>query len=122
MKALEWLLRLAVAGEFLGAGLLALRGEADYLAPLAGALGLGEAFARRALVVFGALDVAVAALALLRPWRPALLYGVAWGLGAAALPALAPAGDVWVFLAAAPAWAAPLALWVLLGGRRRRGL
>ena len=119
MKALEWILRLAVAGEFLGHGVYALRGEPSFVALITGAVDLSEETARRALVVIGAIDVAIAALALLKPWRPALLYAALWGLATAAARPLSGATEMWAFVERFPNWAAPLALWVVLGQKAR---
>ncbi|MBC8327479.1 MAG: hypothetical protein H8E31_01895 [Planctomycetes bacterium] len=119
MRALEWILRLAVAGEFLGHGVLALRGEPGFRALITGTLDLSDDFARRALVVIGAVDLGIAALALLKPWRPAILYAAFWGLVTAAARPLSGTTEVWEFFQRFPDWAAPLALWLVLAKRAR---
>ena len=113
MKALEWILRLAVAGEFLGHGVYALRGEPTYLALITGTVGWSEELSLRALVVIGALSLGIGAQTLFKPWRPSLLFGGILAMLAAAAYPLG-GGESWSFLERWPNWAAPLALWLVL--------
>ncbi len=120
MRALAWILRLAVVGEFLGHGVYALRGTESFRALITGVFPVEDETARKALVVIGAVDLGIAAVTLLRPWRPALLWAAFWGLATAAARPLSGATEVWAFVERLPNMAAPLALWLVLGMQRAR--
>jgi hypothetical protein len=109
-KKIEWILRIGVAGEFLGHGLLAMRGKADWVAWISQLTGLDASMATTALLIIGALDVVLALVVLIRPIRMVLLWMAAWGLWTALVRPLV--GLDWLdFVERAANWAAPLALY-----------
>jgi len=113
-KLIEWVLRVAVAGEFLGHGVFALQGKAQWVGWFA-QFGISDPQTATALLWYvGALDVALAALVLIKPVRIALLWMAFWGFWTALMRPLV--GDpVWDFVERSANWGAPLALLLLLG-------
>ena len=109
-KKVEWLLRIGVAGEFAGHGLLAIRGKADWIRWIAQLTGVEPTTATTLLLLIGMLDVTVAGIVLLRPMKPVLLWAALWGFWTALVRPLV--GADWLdFVERAANWAAPLALY-----------
>lgn len=113
-KLVEWVLRIAVAGEFLGHGMFALQGKQSWLAwfPTFGIPDPGTAVTL--LWLIGIMDIALAALILLRPIRLALLWMAFWGLWTALIRPIV-GEPVWDFVERFANWGAPLALLLLSG-------
>lgn len=116
MKKIEWVLRVAVAGEFLGHGVFALQGKAQWLGWIQELLGVEPATAAMLLTLVGVMDIAVALIVLIRPWQPALLWAVAWGFWTALVRPLV-GEPIWDFIERWANWGAPLALYFLLRHR-----
>ena len=108
-KKVEWLLRIGVAGEFLGHGLLAIGGKADWVGWISQMTSV-ETGAATLLTMVGVLDVCVAAVVLVRPLSPVLLWATFWGFWTALVRPLLgmPVLD---FVERSANWAAPLALY-----------
>src|SRR3989338_2854329 len=115
-KKLEWALRIGVTGEFLGHGLLAIGGKADWLKWISQLTGVDASTAMTLLVLIGISDLIVAAIVLFRPVRPILLWATFWGFWTAlvrplvATPAFGGT-SVLDFIEIFANWAAPLALY-----------
>ena len=113
-KLVEWGLRVAVAGEFLGHGVFALQGKLGWIKYFT-ALGFTPDFAQSVLPFIGIADLAVALIVLLKPIRAILLWATLWGFWTALLRPLG--GDpIWDFVERWANWGAPLALLLLLKG------
>lgn len=112
-KLLQWVLRVAVAGEFIGHGVFALQVKKSFISLLTG-WGFSHEFAVAVLPWIGVMDLLVAVLVLVRPIRGVLLWMALWGfLTALARPV---AGEpVWDFVERWANWGAPLALLLALG-------
>ena len=114
-KLVEWVLRVTVAGEFLGHGVFALQGKKDWIGWFS-TFGVADAgLAAKLLVFVGIVDVALAILVLIRPVRIALLWMTLWGFWTALLRPLVGL-PVWDFVERSANWGAPLALLPLLKG------
>ena len=114
-KLVEWVLRVTVAGEFLGHGVFALQGKKDWIGWFS-TFGVADAgLAAKLLVFVGIVDVALAILVLIRPVRIALLWMTLWGFWTALLRPLVGL-PVWDFVERSANWGAPLALLLLLKG------
>ena len=114
-KRMEWVLRLGVAGEFLGHGLFAFAGKPDWI-PFITLFGFGEQAAYVVMRCVGLLDISLALCVLIKPWRPAVAWMAFWGFFTALLRPLS--GGSWLdFVERGANWGAPLALWLLLGLR-----
>ncbi|SRR3989338_852102 len=115
-KIIEWILRIGVAGEFLGHGLLAIEGKKDWISWITQLTGTSAPTATTLLLLVGISDVIVALIVLIKPMRPVLLWAAFWGFWTALVRPLVGAG--WLdFIERFANWAAPLALYYLLGNK-----
>ena len=109
----EWILRIAVAGEFIGHGVFGFQQKAGWV-KFFEAVSISPETALQLLPWVGAMDIALGVMALVLPLRIALLWMAIWGFWTALLRPLA--GDpVWDFVERWANWGAPLALLVLRG-------
>jgi hypothetical protein len=111
-KKIEWILRIGVAGEFLGHGVFALQGKADWIKWTQQLLGLDVSAATTFITIVGVVDILLAILVLVKPMRPALLWMAFWGLWTALVRPLVGL-PIWDFVERSANWAAPLALYYL---------
>lgn len=113
-KIIEWVLRIAVAGEFIGHGAFALGGKKawiDWIHQLTGAeIGLAATL----LTLIGLTDVLIALIVLVRPIRAVVLWAAFWGFWTALVRPLV-GEPIWDFIERWTNWGAPLALLLLLG-------
>lgn len=113
-KIAQWVLRIAVAGEFIGHGVFALQGKADWVGWFA-KFGIADPnLAIQLLFILGLVDITLAILVLLRPMRIALLWMTFWGFWTALLRPIV-GQPIWDFVERWANWGAPLALLLLLG-------
>ncbi|MFA6520667.1 MAG: hypothetical protein WCT44_03615 [Candidatus Paceibacterota bacterium] len=111
-KKIEWILRIGVAGEFLGHGMFAIIGKADWVAWTQKLTGLDLATATMFMTVVGVVDVVLALIILWKPMRPLLLWMAFWGFWTALVRPLVGL-PIWDFIERFANWAAPLALYFL---------
>src|SRR3989344_2704002 len=113
-KKLEWVLRVAIAGEFLGHGVFALQGKEQWVGWFS-SFGISDAgLATQLLFLVGVLDIALALLILIKPVRIALLWMAFWGFWTALIRPLVGM-PVWDLIERSANWGAPLALLLLVG-------
>ena len=112
-KISGWILRIGIAGEFIGHGVFALGLKASWL-PYFAAVGIPEQAARMLLPLIGIMDIAVGLLILLYPIRIIVAWAALWGFWTALLRPLA-GEPIWDFVERWANWAAPLALLCLQG-------
>lgn len=114
LKTAEWILRIAVAGEFIGHGALALGGKADWIKWIQ-QFGVADAgVAGQLLWLIGLTDILLAILILVKPVRLALLWMAFWGFWTALVRPIVGVG--WLdFIERSTNWGAPLALLLLIG-------
>ena len=108
-----WALRIGVAGEFLGHGVLALQGKADWIGWFTKFGVSDQGTAATLLTLVGFLDVCVALIVLIKPIRPVLLWAIFWGFWTALLRPIVGM-PIWDFVERFANWGAPLALYFLL--------
>ena len=113
-KLIEWVLKIAVAGEFIGHGVFALQGKQDWIGWFAKFGVADTGTATKLLIVIGAIDIALAILILIKPIRIALLWMVFWGFWTALLRPIVGM-PVWDFVERWANWGAPLALLLMVG-------
>lgn len=102
-----------MAGEFLGHGILALQGKADWIKWFSN-FGISDpGTAATLLTLVGVLDVLVALVVLVKPIKPVLLWAVFWGFWTALVRPLVGM-PIWDFVERFANWGAPLALYFLL--------
>lgn len=114
LKKAEWVLRIAVAGEFIGHGVFALQGKKDWIGWFAN-FGVTDAgLATQLLFIVGLMDILLALIILVRPVRVLLLWMVFWGFWTALIRPLVGM-PVWDFVERSANWGAPLTLLILIG-------
>ncbi len=113
MKA-RWVLRIAVAGEFVGHGVFALQGKADWLKWISQLTGVDAATAATLLTLIGLFDLVIALIVLVKPIKAALLWAAFWGAWTALVRPLVGL-PMWDFVERWANWGAPLALLLLAG-------
>lgn len=112
-KRIEWILRVSVAGEFLGHGVFALQGKKEWIGWFS-TFGISDAaLATKLLFILGLIDIALALLILLRPVRTVLLWMTFWGFWTALLRPIV-GQPIWDFIERWTNWGAPLALYFLM--------
>lgn len=113
-KLAAWILRIAVAGEFIGHGLLAIGGKADWVKWITQMIGVDTATAATLLLLIGSFDLIVALIVLVKPIRLVLLWAAFWGFWTALVRPLVGVG--WLdFIERFANWGAPLALLLIIG-------
>jgi hypothetical protein len=116
-KKIEWILRVGVAGEFLGHGLLAIGGKKDWIGWMSQLTGTSTETATTLMLLVGLMDVAVAIIVLIKPLRPILLWAAFWGFWTAILRPIV-GQSILDFVERFANVAAPLALYYLLNKRK----
>lgn len=107
---ISWILRIGVAGEFFGHGMLAINGKKDWIGWISQIINVDTSTAATLLLLIGISDVIVAAIVLIKPFRPVLLWAAFWGFWTALVRPLVGVG--WLdFIERFANWAAPLALY-----------
>jgi len=116
-KTIEWILRLGVAGEFLGHGVFALQGKEGWFKYF-NVFGLSNPDTiTTILLLVGIIDIMLAFIVLLKPIKPLLLWMALWGVWTALLRWPFGGDPIWDFFERWANWAAPLALYYVVGGR-----
>ncbi len=116
-KLIEWVLRISVAGEFIGHGVFALQGKKDWIGWFS-TFGVRDAGTAAQLLFFiGIIDIALAILILIKPVRLVLLWMVFWGFFTALLRPIVGM-PIWDFVERWTNWGAPLALLLMVGRPR----
>lgn len=120
-KKIEWILRIGVAGEFLGHGVLAILGKQDWVNWINQLTGIEVSTATTLLLIVGIMDVLLALIVLIKPIRPILLWMAFWGLFTAFIRPLVNdfSFTSWMdFIERFANWAAPLALYYFIRSKR----
>lgn len=113
-KIIEWVLRIAIFGEFLGHGVLAVGGKQQWLDWISQLTGASNVLAVQLLTLIGILDILVAFSVLIRPMRIVLVWAAIWGFWTALLRPIV-GEPIWDFIERWTNWGAPLALLFLIG-------
>ena len=116
-KKVEWLLRIGVAGEFLGHGALAIEGKKDWIGWISQMIGVDAPTATTLLLAIGIADVFGALIVLVRPIRPLLLWMAFWGFWTALVRPIV-GQSWWDFIERFANWAAPLSLYYFYKSRK----
>ena len=113
-KLIEWVLRIALFGEFLGHCIFALQANQRFVEILTAMTGLQGEAAVQIVRIIGGIDIIVAVLALVFPFRLMLLWAAFLGFATALARPIA--GDpIWDFIGRWENWGVPLALLFLRG-------
>lgn len=111
---IEWVLRIAIAGEFIGHGVFALQGKAQWIGWIHQLTGTNKEFAAQLLFFIGLFDILVALMILIKPMRAILLWAAIWGFWTALVRPLV-GEPIWDFVERWANWGAPLALLLIVG-------
>ena len=114
-KAIEWILRIAVAGEFIGHGIFGLQGKESWFKYFYSFGITAEETIINILFAVGVVDIFLAVLILFKPVRLAILWMAFWGLWTALIRWPIGPDPAWDFVERWTNWGAPLALLLLLG-------
>jgi hypothetical protein len=114
-RAAEWTLRIAVAGEFIGHGVFALQGKEGWFKYFTPFGFTNEETMVTILLLVGIMDLLLAAMVLIKPIKPLILWMAFWGLWTAMIRWPFGPDPVWDFVERFANWGAPLALLFILG-------
>ena len=112
-KKIQWILRIAIFGEFLGHGIFAIQGKPAWIELTSQLTGLESGAAATLVTIVGVVDILIALTVLLKPMRPVLLWAAFWGFWTAVMRPLV-GEPIWDFVERWANWGAPLALYFLL--------
>lgn len=110
---IQWLLRIACAGEFIGHGAFGLITKAAWL-PYFGVVGIPPSIAYQLMPLIGLVDISMGLLVLVRPVRAALLYMAIWGLATATIRPVS-GEPIWEWVERIPNFCVPFAFLYLRG-------
>lgn len=113
-KLIEWVLRIAVAGEFIGHGVFAIQGKQQWIGWISQLTGADIALAAQLIFLVGMFDIIVAVIVLVKPIRVVLLWAAFWGFWTALVRPLV-GEPIWDFIERFANWGAPLALLLTVG-------
>ncbi|MBI4084626.1 MAG: hypothetical protein HY431_01845 [Candidatus Levybacteria bacterium] len=113
-KIIEWVLRIAIFGEFLGHGVFGLQGKQQWLAWISQLTGASDVLAVQLLTLVGIMDILIAFTVLVKPLRIVLIWAAIWGFWTALVRPIV-GEPVWDFVERWTNWGAPLALLFFLG-------
>lgn len=113
-KKIELVLRVAIAGEFIGHGVFALQGKEAWVGWIEQLTGAEISTATTLLTLIGLADLLVALIVLVRPIRLVVLWAAVWGFWTALIRPIV-GEPVWDFIERWANWGAPLALLLMLG-------
>lgn len=108
-KIIEWILRIAVFGEFLGHGIFALQKKQAWVGWIQIFTGATPEGASQLLFLVGLMDIAVAFFVLWKPTPFVLGWATLWGFSTALVRPLV-GEPFWDFVERWANWGAPLAL------------
>ena len=113
-KIITWILRIAVAGEFVGHGVLALEGKKMWIDWISQLTGTPTDLATQLLFLIGLTDLLVALIVLVKPIRIVLLWAAFWGFWTSLMRPIV-GESILDFIERSANWGAPLALLLVLG-------
>lgn len=111
MKLIQWILRVGIALTFTGHGILALQVNHPWIKYLQ-TVGFSNALASKLMPFIGGLDLLIALVVLIKPYRFVVLWAFIWAFATALIRPLS--GEPFLaFVERGANWAAPLALYIL---------
>ncbi len=116
-RLIQWVLRIAVAGEFIGHGVFALQQKGDWVKWMGQLIGTSPEVSGQLIFLVGLFDLLIALIVLLRPIPAVLLWAAFWGFWTALVRPLVGM-PIWDFVERWANWGAPLALLLMIGWPR----
>ena len=111
LNFIKYMLRIGIACTFIGHGMNAIAIKQNWI-PLLTVYGFSVEHAKILMPWIGALDILVALLVMIHPYRAVVIWAIFWTLATALTRVIAGEG-VWEFIERAANWSAPLALLLL---------
>ena len=112
LQLIAWILRVGIAGTFIGHGMFAFYVNASWIRYLE-TVGFSPDLAMQVMPIIGIIDFIVGVVVLIKPFKIVVLYAFAWTLATALIRPLSEE-SVWAFVERASNFMAPLALYFLL--------
>ena len=112
LQLISWILRIGIAGTFIGHGMFAFFVNASWIRYLE-TVGFSSDLAIKIMPLIGVIDFLVGALVLIKPFKIVVLYAFIWTLATALIRPLS-GESIWAFVERASNFMAPLALYFLL--------
>ena len=109
-KIVQWVLRIAIAGTFLGHGMFALQQKSGWFKYFESVGITSPDTIGNLLMLIGILDIAMVLFVLFKPIRIVFLWMAIWGLWTAMIRWPVGPDPVWDFVERWANWGAPLAL------------
>ncbi len=116
-RRVELLLRIAVFFTFLGHGVVAVNGNPQWSIYLE-TLGLSKKLAMEMMLYIGILDIAVAVLTLLKPYKYVVLWAFVWAFSTALIRPIS-GESIWAFVERGSNWIVPLVLYLVLFKKKK---
>ena len=113
-KLIQWVLRIAVAGEFIGHGVFALQGKKQWIGWVSQLTGMDISFATTFIFLVGLVNILITLIVLIKPIQAVLLWAAFWGFWTALVRPLV-GEPIWDFIERWANWGAPLSLLLLRG-------
>ena len=112
MLAIQWVLRIGVFGTFVGHGVYAIMVKDSWIKYLE-TIGFDNERAVLFMPIIGVIDILIAIVVLIKPFKPVLLYATFWALAVAIIRPIS-GEHILEFVERSANWATPLALWLIL--------
>ena len=112
LQLIAWILRVGIAGTFIGHGMFAFYVNASWIRYLE-TVGFSSDMAIQFMPVIGVIDFLVGVLVLVKPLRIVVLYAFVWTLATALIRPIS-GESIWAFVERASNFMAPLALYCML--------
>ncbi|OGH64254.1 MAG: hypothetical protein A2821_02020 [Candidatus Magasanikbacteria bacterium RIFCSPHIGHO2_01_FULL_41_23] len=113
-KIASWILRIAIAGEFIGHGVFALQGKPQWINWFSHFGITNPELATQLLFLIGLADIITGFIILVKPIRAILLWAALWGFWTALIRPIV-GEPIWDFIERWANWGAPLALIFIQG-------
>lgn len=112
-QKISYALRIAIFGEFLGHGMLAIGMKKDWVGWFVQLFGVSPDTAATIVFIIGLADIMVAVSILIKPMKWVLVWAAFWGFTTALVRPVVGM-PIWDFVERWANWGAPLALYFIL--------
>ncbi|MFC2110487.1 hypothetical protein ACFLRU_06695 [Bacteroidota bacterium] len=116
IKTVAWVLRIVISLTFIGHGTFAILGNVHWLTYL-NTVGFSIEMAKEVIVIIGVLDIIVAIMMLIKPYKYVVLWAFIWAFATALIRPIS-GESILAFIERGANWGAPLALYLLLYFRK----
>ncbi|MEC3907173.1 hypothetical protein VOI54_09080 [Tamlana sp. 2201CG12-4] len=118
IKSLQYLIRLGVFLTFLGHGVFALYTNPNWIKYL-NTVGFDSETASKLMPVIGGIDILVAIVILLKPYKAFVIWAFIWAFSTALIRPLS-GEPIWAFIERGSNWVLPLVLLIMLQKKNQK--